>query len=494
MAYFNSANMITDPDSLYYHAGASGTAPVSANLIIDYTSPGAGTLQLRVASPLTLDGGVTLKCVYSKLKEVWKSDATLIKFPFPMLPITDEQFELINGWDFKDVTTKQLIRTGGWALKSADGATTYEEYAGIISLGSLADTAHPIYYTQTALTSIAATGLTSVFALTGPVNEAIKIFSEGTKSTACNYREYLKLFVREYGSSYADSTLNDIGVSILTYQAYRFPVSTTSDLKLTVSSPPTGTDYQNMTINWYATGQSKTATDPANYNIVINADSKTAKQVYEFVQYKLRSGQRADLDADSSHTMFGEVTPSLLKFVGDNLYVIYQNTGATGGIFIDNIAPADKNSVFFYDNTNTENKYAYLAALRINFGDNIVSDTKTKFTVFFTDDNAGDNTGRDYGTENALIVKDASGVEISYVIENNASSASWISQKYADFTYDYDGNFQRGNASKAIDAPITCVALGLTTSQYVKATSTIAKSKANSISIISSLERNFANN
>ncbi len=200
--------LITDPDSLSYEIVSTGTTEV----FIDNT-----TLKIRLVRTgnLTADG-VTLKCLYSKLKEVWKADATLIKYAFPMTPITDEQFEFSNGWDLDKTVvastsivhggtnsgtnatfvitttgnfntsnvvpgmyvsgtnvgtgarvvtvnsntsitvsvansgavsgsltfwtdndyTYNLIRTGGWALKSTAGVTQ-EEWIGVISLGNL---------------------------------------------------------------------------------------------------------------------------------------------------------------------------------------------------------------------------------------------------------------------------------------------------------------------------------------------------------------------
>ena len=60
-------------------------------------------------------------------------------------------------------------------------------------------------------------------------------------------------------------------------------------------------------------------------------------------------------------------------------------------------------------------------------------------------------------------------------------------------TYDYDANVQRGAGSASKDAPITVVAIGLATGQYVSATGIIARSTSNVVSLVSPLERNYAN-
>ena len=59
-------------------------------------------------------------------------------------------------------------------------------------------------------------------------------------------------------------------------------------------------------------------------------------------------------------------------------------------------------------------------------------------------------------------------------------------------TFDYDGNVQGGRTA-GTDAAITAVAIGLSTGQYVSATGTIARSTANSISLVAALERNYEN-
>ena len=70
--------LLTDPDSL--NQGTEVTV-----------TPSTKTIKLNRAGNLSSDG-VTLKCLSSFLKEEWKSDASLMKYPSPMGPITADQF------------------------------------------------------------------------------------------------------------------------------------------------------------------------------------------------------------------------------------------------------------------------------------------------------------------------------------------------------------------------------------------------------------------
>ncbi len=59
-------------------------------------------------------------------------------------------------------------------------------------------------------------------------------------------------------------------------------------------------------------------------------------------------------------------------------------------------------------------------------------------------------------------------------------------------TFAYDTNTQ-GGRTVYTQAPITAVAIGLSTGQFVKATAPIDRSIANSVSLIAPLERNYQN-
>lgn len=213
------------------------------------------------ASNVMKDAGVTLKALYSFLKDQWKSDATLIKFPFPMSPITDEQFEFTRGWnldktvlsgagdDGAGVSTPYLIRTGGWAVNNArDGfsgtVTDSERWVNVISLGEL-DSNDQVYYRQ--VNSLDGTGTDEApidFLLEGRVNQAVQFYRNDNPDTdqdtgdanEYNYSGFLEVFVRTWGKTYAQTDLTDIGAEGgVTYQAYRFPLVNASDPKVTKS-------------------------------------------------------------------------------------------------------------------------------------------------------------------------------------------------------------------------------------------------------------------
>ena len=108
---------ILDPDLLTYSVNSA-----TNNLRFDTT---AKTIQLVAGGNLVAKDGVTGQCLFSKIKEVIKADATLIKYALPVREmIHDESMELINGWTFLDTTTVKMIRDCGVAYVNAAGVTT----------------------------------------------------------------------------------------------------------------------------------------------------------------------------------------------------------------------------------------------------------------------------------------------------------------------------------------------------------------------------------
>jgi hypothetical protein len=362
-------------------------------------------------------------------------------------------------------------------------------WAGIIGLGSV-ESNDQLYYWQGGSTT------PTNFQLTGQVNQAVQIYKDddgdGNTSEGSDFdrRTTLNLYVREQGQVFGQATLTDIGVTTLVPMANRFPLSTSTDLK--ISAPDTsikasGTGfpadvapYSGMTITYNATPQSKSGLTGGSYNfgIVIDGNGQSLREVYEFVQYALR--QNADINDDSPSVVTGKIAQPMLYYVGDTLYTraAANPDGGGTGVFIDNFDAADSNSVYFVDNTGATRSYPYTANLVISFNNNLVNDGAAKYWAYYTTTTNGD----DWGESTAILVEDASSADITGTITGASVTK----------TYDFDGNVQGGRVPPAVP-DITVVAIGLNTGQYVRATGTIARSKSNSVALVAPLERNYAN-
>ena len=537
----------TDPDSIDYEI-ALYTAVTTKELVVDTTNFKIKLTQVR---NLTRDG-IVLKTLYSKLKEIWKTDNNLIKLPFPMEPITDEQYDFVNGWNLDktiNTTTKMtmpdcagtsglavvtttnnfrtavngagvavglssnyfvsgtgiapgakvlsvvsdteiildtphvgtvsgtltfwskvdytynLIRTGGWAVKDNSGVST-EEWAGIITLGQLGPQGVTLNKTTTATTTnsniitlnstsgiiqgsfVAAPGVylgTTVLevlsntqisvtrtiaslasgvvvtirpadrvwyqfsdnvdvypeeaVLHGAIDQAIQIYGDASNGNF-DYRTPAigRVFTREQGYTYDVATLADIGITTMTYQVYRFSLTSESDaLRITHSDAeissngilPTASPYADMTITWYDIPQPRVISGTTYYfNVIIDADTTaagqfgkaSAEEIYEYVQWALRRRTGADIDADSTVTRLGFTTRELLKFEGNNLYTIYDESD--GGVYIDHFKQEDINRIIFSDNTNRQ--FPYVSFGTLIFDANFVADSgNAEYTLFY---------------------------------------------------------------------------------------------------------------
>jgi hypothetical protein len=264
------------------------------------------------------------------------------------------------------------------------------------------------------------------------------------------------------------------------------------------------------------------------------------------IQRRLR--QTTDID-DGAGVVTGKTADLLLTFVGDTLVTSI-------GVFIDNLDPADLNSVDFFETGGTVVRYPFVAAGSLTFNDNLLNDDSAIYRVFFTNDNAGDDSGADFGTASAILVYSNDTVEddtnISFSAGVNtisgssgnfgditswrmiyvsgsasndgyytvtAATSSLISvredlveeeegsvvdifeiiagdvtgQSSISFTYDYDFNTQRGQPSSGTSVPVTVIGIGLDTAQYVSSTGTISRSNANVLALVAALERNYNN-
>lgn len=446
--------IIIDPDNL----------ALTTDVAIDTT---AKTIEIKTTGAVSnagSTGGVSGQALYSWLKEQWKTSSTFIKFPFPMEAITPEQFEFINGWKPLDDTTRNLIRNAGWAEKSAAGAVL-RKYMGVISLGSIGSGDQPYYRWNT--------GSKVNFAFTGPINQAVQIYGDATNGNFAydDGGDTFTVYVREQGKTYTTSNNTAIGAPTLTYQTYRFPLSNTTDLKISASDATINTTapWNQISVEFFGTDQMRNIDGTsAPFRIIVTDASgvATTQQIYEKMQYLLR--QNSDIDSGAG-TVIGATADALTSFLGDTL------VGATG-LAIDGLNANYLNSVSLFDKNGVNRLYPFVAAGTINFGANAGSGD-FKYWLFFTTNPAGN-----FGTSNAVIVNDKDGNPITGTYAGSPVS----------FTFAYDTNNQ-GGRTPGTTPDVKAIGIGLTGGQYIEVDTQITRTAGQSILLAPAQERNYSN-
>jgi len=439
----------------------------------------AKTIQLLEAGNLSADG-VTIKSIYEFQKEEWKSDSILNRFLPPMAPITDEFFQLVNGWNWADQPTRDLLRRGGFEVLDLSGNTT-EHWAGFSILGSESD--DQIFYDTGA-------GATD-FVYPGNTSEVVQVVSDpngdGNYADGFNRSTNITVFNREQGQFYSFGSSSANGeASLLAPKLFSFTLNTGNDLNIIESDSNIAANapYTGMSITYNATAQTRNIGGTnRDFGIIIDGNNGTAEQIYNFVQYQLR--QNTDIDAGAG-SVIGQTADSLLNFVGgtgdgsgalETLNATNPNGGGTG-VYIDNFQTADTNRLTFRDNTQTTRTFPFVSVVTLNFNANLVNDPDAYYRVYFTDAN-----GNNFGDTDAILVNDNGGTPVSGDVSGQPS---------IQFDFDYDGNVQGGRTA-ATDAAITVVASGFANGQYVSATGTISRSTTNTVTLVSATERQYSN-
>lgn len=444
--------IIVDPDNL----------ALTTDVVIDTV---AKTIEVKTTGAVTnagSTGGVTLQCLYSWLKEQWKTSSTFIKFPFPMEAITAEQFEFINGWRPLDDTTRNLLRNAGWAEKNNAGAVL-RKYMGVVSLGSIGGADQPYFRWNS--------GARTNFAFAGPINQAVQIFGDADNGNFAydDGGDTFTIYVREQGKTYASSNNTSIGAPTLNYQVYRFPLSNAVDINIIADDATINTTapYTDITVEFFGTDQPRfvdSATVSRPFRIIVTDGSgvATTRQIYEKIQFLLR--QNSDIDSGAG-TVIGATAEALFSFRGDTL------VGATS-VHIDDLNSNFLNAVELYDQNGVMRLFPFVAAGTINFGAQAgVGDFK--FWMF-------QSSG--FGTASAVIVEDRDGNPIEGTFAGSP----------VPFSFAYD-TYNEGGHTAGTDLPVTLVGIGLSGGQYTSVTYTITRTQGQSILLAPAQERNYSN-
>lgn len=450
---------ILDPDLLTYLVDGS---PTTQNLRFNTTNR---TIRLVAGGSLVAKDGVTGQCLFSKIKEVLRADSTLPKFPLPVREmIHDESMELVNGWTFEDAPSLKMVRDCGVAYVNAAGVVT-AMYACFVTLGPVV-TGAP-YYTLSSATNASTASFTHVNLLaTFGVNELVQIYSDpnGDGSTVDGFdsRAYAKIFLREQGYTYDESSNGDIGYPVLTYKKYNFPITHAVDPGVTVGDAALAA-FSGLSIEWFATNQafSLGANGPYQFRQTINAAGKTHQEIYSWVQWRLR--QAADIDAGAGNRV-GQVTPALVFMDGT---VLKTRLLPTGGTHVVNPAGSSLNNIAEADNafTGTYRTYPFVAAISLEFDEFLQLDgADAKFWLW---------DAATYGTAGATLLLDNLGNPIT----GNVPGAS------ASFGFNYPGS----------PVSYVAVAVGKGYGKTAVNAGQIVASTANKAVLVAGLERWYLN-
>ena len=434
--------LIDDPDALNQ----------SIEIDID---PVAKTVTLNLAGGLS-DDGVTLQALYSFMKEEWRTDAGLIAYPFPLVSITPEQYEFIQDWRPTNDATRNLFRSAGWREIEANG-TLNREYAGIISLGNI-DPADTPYYAFAGATS------KTDFDFPGVINQGIQTYGDAANGNFDVRNSELTLYIRVEGKTYGSATSTSIGLSSLSYIAYRFPLSEGPDNNILVSDSDIATlaPYTSMAIS-YGSITRTIGGVVYNYDQLIAGNVGSLTEIYAFSQWSLR--QDADIDS-SGGTVNGLLAAELLDYSAAPTLRTLQ------GVYIDDFDAAGTNDIVLTDTSDTGRVFPFVATGALLLNNNLEDDPLAIVRMFFASG---------FGTAGFEIVDDSAGTPIAYDVAGQAS---------IPFSFAYDNNTQGGRTA-GTDADVVVVALGTNGAQYVRATATISKANGQNISLVSPLERNY---
>lgn len=446
--------IIRDPDSI----------ALTTDIAIDTT---AKTIEIKTTGAISnagSTGGISGQCLYSFLKEQWKSSATFIKFPFPMEAITPEQFEFLSGWKLLNDTSRNLVREAGWSEKSGAGAVL-RKYMGVVSLGTIGGSDQPYFRWNT-------NGKTN-FAFTGPVNQAVQIFGDASNGNFAydDGGDTFTIYVREQGKTFSAATNASIGASTLSYITYRFPLSNATDLKISASDATIAANapYTNISVEYFGTDQARNIDGTsAPFRIIVTDSAGTASttQIYEKLQYLLRQG--TDIDSGVG-TVVGATADALASFLGDTLV-------GTTGLAIDGLNTNFLNAVNLFDKNGVARNYPFVSAGTLSFGSNAGSGD-FKYWMYFATNPAGD-----FGTAGATIVNDSSGTPIT-----GTYSGSPVS-----FSFAYDTNTQGGRTAGVTPA-VKVVGIGLAGGQYTLVDASITRAAGQSVLLAPAQERNYSN-
>ena len=218
----------------------------------------------------------------------------------------------------------------------------------------------------------------------------------------------LRLRVRDAdpkGKTFSQANLTTINKTALGNFVYNFPLANGADQKIDVADTGIDADsngvadvspYSGMSITYHSTPQARTdlVGGSVNFGIIVEGNNGTAQQVFEFIQWSLRStggNGTGDIDA-GAEVAIGRTMDGLAEFIGDTghfgvtgggLNFPTNPDGGGSGVYVDNLNATSKNDVVFYDNLNAPKTFPETIAVTLDFNQIAIDDTTTEYDLFY---------------------------------------------------------------------------------------------------------------
>ena len=291
------------------------------------------------------------------------------------------------------ITTTTITRVGGSFI------TEGYKVGGQVTIRNAEDAGNDATFV---LTVVTATVLTTT-GLTANADDTTAILAADNDNAVT-----LRLRVRDgdaKGKTFGQANLANAGKTILGNFVYAFPLANGSDQKIDVTD--VGIDansdgaadvapYTGMSITYYAAPQARTdlVGGSANFGIIVDGNDGTAQEIFEFIQWSLRStggNGTGDIDADAD-TAIGRAMDGIAGFVGDTGHFGTPDNGLSfpsnpdgggSGVYVDNLNALSKNDVIYYDNTNAQKTFPETIAVTLDFNQIAIDDTTAEYDLFY---------------------------------------------------------------------------------------------------------------
>jgi len=199
------------------------------------------------------------------------------------------------------------------------------------------------------------------------------------------------------GKTFAQQGLGNALATQLSNRAFIFGLGTVEDANITATDATIDGSgpYTSMTITIHSTPQTRGAATlvggARDFGIIIEGNSGTKNEIYEFVQRQLR--KLTDIDADAGTDNIGRTIDGLLRFNGTTLefgsvdggltFPTNPDSGNQDGVYCDNVAAADANNVKFWDDLNVLRSNKETIAITLDFNEILIDDTVAEGDLFF---------------------------------------------------------------------------------------------------------------